>query len=58
MSTALQVEAFCYGALRPSCHDHDVVAHAAQRAIVELGEDHPVRFADQEGDAPEGQEVR
>ena len=25
MSTALQVEAFCCGALSPSAHDHDVV---------------------------------
>jgi hypothetical protein len=28
MSTGLQVEAFCYGALQPGAHDHDVVAHA------------------------------
>ncbi len=33
MSTALQVEAFLYGALQPSAHDYDVVAQAESSAI-------------------------
>jgi len=46
MSTALQVEAFCYGVLRPSAHDHDVVAHALNERFVELGGNHPVAYSD------------
>ena len=54
MSTALQVEAFCYGALEPSDHDHDVVAHALNERFVELGGNHPVAYSDQgETDAGE-----
>jgi len=53
MSTALQLEAFCYGALRPSDHDHDVVAQALNERFVELGGDHPVPYSGEEGDAPE-----
>jgi hypothetical protein len=46
MSTAFQVEAFLYGALRPSPHDHDVLAHALNERFVELGGNHPVPYAD------------
>lgn len=53
MSTALQVEAFCYGALRPSNHDHDVVAQALNERFVELGGNHPVPYSDQEGEVTE-----
>ena len=42
MSTALQLEAFLYGALRPSSHDHDVIAHALNERFVELGVNFPV----------------
>ena len=56
MSTALQVEAFCYGALQPSKHDHDVVAHALNERFVELGGNHPVPYSDQ-GDAATGDET-
>jgi hypothetical protein len=52
-STALQVEAFCYGALQPSAHDHDVVAHALNERFVELGGNHPVPYSDQEEEVPE-----
>lgn len=45
MSTALQVEAFVCGALRPSTHDHDVVAHVLNERFVELGGNHPVPYA-------------
>lgn len=46
MSTALEVEAFVFGALEPSPHDHDVLAHALNERFVELGGNHPVPYAD------------
>lgn len=51
MSTALELEAFLYGALVPTDHDHDVVAHALNERFVELGGNHPVPYA---GDADRG----
>jgi len=45
MSTALELEAFLYGALVPTDHDHDVVAHALNERFVELGGNHPVPYA-------------
>jgi hypothetical protein len=48
MSSALQVEAYCYGALQPSAHDHDVVAHALNERFTELGRNHPVPYAHDE----------
>jgi hypothetical protein len=47
MSTALQVEAFLYGALRPSRHDHNVVAHALNERFVELGGSHRVAYIEE-----------
>lgn len=58
MSTALELEAFLYGALRPSDHDHDVVAHALNERFVELGGNHPVPYSDDEEGAPEGEDLR
>ena len=46
MSTAFEVEAFLYGALQPSPHDRDVIAHALNERFVELGGNHPVPYAD------------
>lgn len=46
MGTALQVEAFCYGALIPSDHDRDVVAQALNEAFLERGGNHSVPYAD------------
>jgi hypothetical protein len=46
MSTALQLEAFLYGALLPSPRDHDMIAHALNERFVELGGNHPVPYAD------------
>jgi hypothetical protein len=37
MSTAFELEAVLYGALEPSPHDHDVIAHALNERFVELG---------------------
>jgi hypothetical protein len=47
MSTALEVEAFLYEALEPSPHDRDLIAHALNERFVELGGNHPVRYADE-----------
>jgi hypothetical protein len=46
MSSALEVEAFLYGALDPTDHDHDVIAHALNERFVEMGENHPVPYAE------------
>jgi hypothetical protein len=46
MSSAYQVEAYLYGALKPSDHDHDVIAHALNERFVELGGNHPVPYVD------------
>jgi hypothetical protein len=46
MSTGLQLEAYLYGALRPSRHDHDIIAHALNERFVELGGNHPVPYAE------------
>lgn len=45
MSTGLELEAFLYGMLLPSAHDHDVIAHAINERLVELGRDHPVGYS-------------
>jgi hypothetical protein len=44
MSTALELEAFLYGALEPSIHNHDVIAHALNECFVERGGNHPVPY--------------
>jgi hypothetical protein len=51
MSTAFEVEAFVYGALNPSTHDGDLIAHALNERFVELGGNHPVPYAE-DGEAP------
>jgi hypothetical protein len=48
MSTAFQLEAYLYGALNPSDHDHDVIAQALNERFVELGGNHPVAYRDGE----------
>jgi hypothetical protein len=52
MSTGLELEAYLYGALRPTSHDHDIIAHALNERFVELGGNHPVPYAGDE--VPEG----
>jgi hypothetical protein len=51
MSTAFQLEAFLHGALTPTPHDHDVIAHALNERFVELGGNHPVPYDDDGPDA-------
>lgn len=46
MSTALEVEAYLYGALTPTSHEHDVLATALNERFSELGGDHPVPCSD------------
>jgi hypothetical protein len=45
MSTGLELEAFLYGILLPSAHNHDVIAHAINERFVELGKNHPVAYS-------------
>jgi hypothetical protein len=45
MSSPIEVEAYLYGALRPTAHEHDIIAHALNERFVELGGDHPVPYA-------------
>jgi hypothetical protein len=45
MSTGFELEAFLYGMLSPSAHDHDVIAHAINERFAELGGDHPVAYS-------------
>jgi hypothetical protein len=44
MSTALEVDAYLHGALVPTIHDHDLLAHALNERFVELGGNHPVPY--------------
>ena len=53
MSSAFQLEAFLYGALRPTTNDYDVVAHALNERFVELGGKPPVAYSEDEGNAAE-----
>lgn len=46
MSTALQLEAYLYGALVPTPHDGDVIAAALNERFAELGGDHPIPYSD------------
>jgi len=44
MSTSFELEAFLFGMLSPSDHDHDVIAHALNERFSELGGNHPVSY--------------
>jgi hypothetical protein len=46
MSTALEVEAFLYGALVADTHDRDILAVALNERFAELGGDHPIPYSD------------
>jgi hypothetical protein len=45
MSTGFELEAFVFGVLAPSDHDHDLIAHALNERFVELGGNHPVAYS-------------
>lgn len=47
MNTAIELEAILCGALRPSSHEREVIAHALNERFVELGGNHPVSYANE-----------
>jgi len=51
MSTAVELEAFLYGALEPSAHDREMIAHALNERFVELGRNHPVPYSESDADS-------
>jgi len=48
MSSAMEIEAYLYGALRASDRDHDLLAVALNERCSELGGDHPLPYSDDE----------
>lgn len=46
MGTALELEAYLYGALRPTEHEYDVLAHTLNERFVELGGNHPIPYSE------------
>ena len=48
MSSPLEVDAYLFGALQPTHHDYDVLAHALNERFVELGGDHPVPYSEED----------
>ena len=48
MGTALEMDAYLHGALRPTSHDHNLLAAALNERFAELGGDHPVPYAEDE----------
>jgi hypothetical protein len=46
VSNTLELEAILCGALRPSAHDREVIAHALNERFVELGGNHPVPYSE------------
>lgn len=44
MSDEFELQAFLAGALRPSPHDHDLIAHALNELFSELGRNHPIPY--------------
>ena len=46
MDSPLEVEAYLFGALQPSTHDHDLLVHALNERFAELGRGHPVPYSD------------
>jgi hypothetical protein len=46
MSTPIELEAYLLGALEPTSHEHNLVAHAINERHVEAGGNHPVPYVD------------
>jgi hypothetical protein len=44
ISTALEIEAYVYGALEPSAHDYNLLAHALNERFAELGHEPAVPY--------------
>ncbi len=45
-ASPLEVEAYVLGLLRPSAHQHDLLAQAINEHFLDRGEDHPVAYSD------------
>jgi hypothetical protein len=45
MGDPVEVEAYLHGLLLATDHEHDVLAHAINERIVELGGNHPVPYS-------------
>ncbi|MGO9334046.1 MAG: hypothetical protein ACLQCU_08360 [Acidimicrobiales bacterium] len=58
MSTAVELEAFLYGALQPSAHDREMIAHALNERFVELGRNHPVPYSVSDADSRREEDER
>jgi hypothetical protein len=48
MGTAVELEAYLCGALRPSPHEYDVLAHSLNERFFELGGDYLIPYSDDE----------
>lgn len=46
MDSPLEVDAYLFGALQPSTHEHDLLVHALNERFAELGLAHPIPYAD------------
>jgi hypothetical protein len=46
MGTAIELEAYLYGALRPSSAEYDVIAQALNERFVQLGGIYTIPFSD------------
>ncbi len=49
MTPALEMEAMCHGALVTSDGDRDHIVHALNERFTELGRNHPVPYAEDDG---------
>jgi hypothetical protein len=50
MSDPFHLDAFLHGALQPTAHDRDVIAHALNERFVEEGGNHPVPYSSDQPD--------
>jgi hypothetical protein len=46
MSTALELDGYLYGALKPEIPDRDLIALALNERFSELGGDHPIPYSE------------
>ena len=51
MGTALELEAYLCGALMPSPHEYDVLAHTLNERFFEIGGTYPIPYSDDDGEA-------
>jgi hypothetical protein len=47
MGTALELEAYLFGALRPTAHEYDVLAQTLNERFDELGGDRAIPYSDE-----------